>query len=104
MFYRIGDIDPVAVDAGLFQGAVEHLAGGSYKRLAGEVLLVAGLLADQHDLGMLRAFTEHRLGGVLIKVTGTAVAGLLAERRDAVCSGRFSGHGGLVSLLRLARL
>ena len=64
MLHRIGDIDLAAVDAGFLQRAIEHLPGGTDERLAGEVFLVAGLLADQHDRGVLRAFAEHGLGRV----------------------------------------
>src|ERR1700676_752304 len=60
MFHRIGDVDLVAVDADFFQRPVEHLPVRSDEWLAGKVLLVAGLLADQHHLGSLRTFAEHR--------------------------------------------
>src|SRR5262249_46958541 len=36
-------------------------------RLAGEIFLVARLLADEHEGGPVRAFPRHRLGGVAVK-------------------------------------
>jgi hypothetical protein len=35
------------------------------KRLAGEILLIAGLLADQHDAGLDTALAADRLGRAL---------------------------------------
>ena len=79
MLHRVGDIDLRPVDAGFFQCAVEHLPGRSDKRFAGEIFLVAGLLADQHHLRMLRAFAEHGLGRIFPERTGAAIGGLLAQ-------------------------
>ena len=46
---RIGDEDFLARDAGIRQRLVEDAPGGPDERLAGQVLLVARLLADQHE-------------------------------------------------------
>jgi hypothetical protein len=83
MLYRVGDVNLRTVDAGLFQRAVEHLPRRSDERLAGEVFLVAGLLADQHDPGLLRAFAEHGLRRAFPEMTGAAIGGLLAEGFEA---------------------
>ena len=48
---RVGDVHPVPVDAHGNQCLVEQLARGSDEWQARAVLLVAGLLADEHDLG-----------------------------------------------------
>ena len=61
---RIGDVDFVPLDAGVFEDRVENLAGRADKRLACDVLLVAGLFADKDDLCILRPFAEHGLCGV----------------------------------------
>jgi len=53
------------------------------------VFLVAGLFADQHDPGSLRAFAEHGLGRTLPERTGAAIGGLLAEGVEAAV-----GHAG----------
>ena len=83
MFYGVGDVDFLAVDAGFYQGAVEHQPGRSHERFAGKVFLVAGLFADQHDLRSLRAFAEHRLRRAFPEVAGAAVAGFLAQGFEA---------------------
>jgi len=64
MFDRPGDVDFASVDAGLDQGAVEHMPRRTDERLAGEVFLVAGLLANQHDARVRRAFAKHSLGRI----------------------------------------
>src|SRR5260370_4711097 len=104
MFYGIGDINLPAIDAGLFQGAVEHQPCRSHERFAGKVFLVAGLLADQHHLRILRAFAEHGLGCILPEMTGAAVAGIWARRSCAPapaagrrCSWRLSRPEGVPS-------
>ena len=68
------------VDAGLREGAVEQLAGRADERAAGEILLVARLLADEHDARVERAFAEHGLGGVLVEMAAGA-AFRLGEQR-----------------------
>ena len=62
MLDRVGDVDLLAVDADLLQGAVEHLAGRSNEWSAGEIFLVAGLLADQHQGCLLRGLRRTRSG------------------------------------------
>ncbi len=83
MFYRIGDVNLVAVDAGFFQRAVERQPRRSDERFAGEVFLVARLLADQHHLGIPRAFAEHGLRRVFPEMTGAAMRSLLAQGLEA---------------------
>src|SRR5262245_59092433 len=60
---RVGHENVVARDAGLFQRLVQDAAGRSHERLAGEILLIAGLLADQHQVRADAAFAGHDLGG-----------------------------------------
>jgi hypothetical protein len=79
MFDRVGDVTLVAIDAGIIQRAVEHLARRPDKGMTGEVLLVTGLFADQHHLRMCRSFAEHGLRCVFPQVAGAAVRGLLAQ-------------------------
>src|ERR1700756_1294041 len=79
MFDRVGNVDFLAVDAGLDQGAVEHLPRRSHERLSGQVLLVAGLLADQERLRIGWTFSEYGLGRVLPERAGTAMRGLFAQ-------------------------
>lgn len=64
MLDRIGHVNAPAIDARLRERPVQQQAGGSDKRTALEVFLVSGLLADKHDLGVGRAFSEHCLDSV----------------------------------------
>jgi len=57
----VRDVGQPAVDPGLFERVVEQSARGADERPARQVLLVAGLLADEHDLGFGRPFAEDRL-------------------------------------------
>ena len=63
VLHRIGEIGLGTVDPGLPHGLVEELAGRSHEGPTLQVLLIARLLADEDDVGMDRAFAEHRLGG-----------------------------------------
>jgi hypothetical protein len=56
----------------------------------GKVFLVAELLADQHGLGMGRAFAEHGLGRVFPERAGAAIGRLFAQGFEAQC--RRHGH------------
>ena len=46
VFYGVGDVDIVAVDAGRLECAVEQSAGWSDERSSGAVLCISGLFAD----------------------------------------------------------
>jgi len=77
MFDGIRDVDVVAGNAGFDQGFVEQSARGSDEGMALQVLLIAGLLADEDNFGVSRTFAEYGLRGALIEVTaGTAFGGL----------------------------
>jgi hypothetical protein len=56
MLDGIGDECLLPRDAGVLQRLIKNAAGGPDERLAGQVFLVARLLADQHEGGLLRAF------------------------------------------------
>jgi hypothetical protein len=49
---------------------------------AGEILLVARLLAHEHHLGAGGSLAEHGLGGVLVEVAPAAALHRLAELRE----------------------
>src|SRR5690606_38489879 len=57
---RVGEIDLPAVDARALEVRVEHAPGRPDERAARHVLLVAGLLADDHQLGLARPLSHHR--------------------------------------------
>src|SRR5437868_6779038 len=80
MLDGIGDVNRRAVDARLLERRIEQRAGGTDERPPGKVLLVAGLLADEHDRGVERPLAEHRLGGMPVEVAAGAVAGVLEQR------------------------
>ncbi|VXC70677.1 hypothetical protein SPHINGO8AM_190046 [Sphingomonas sp. 8AM] len=77
---RVGDIGLLAGNPGRGEGAVEHLTGRSDERMAGEILLIAGLLTDEHHRRRHRAFAEHGLRRVLVEVAARARGGFVAQR------------------------
>src|SRR5205085_8990908 len=95
---RVRDVHGVTVDAGLLERVVEHPSGRPDERLALEVLPVARLLADHHDLRAGTAFTEHRLGRVPVQVAALAVRGSLCERGERALL-RKEVRGGALQLL-----
>jgi hypothetical protein len=78
----IGDVSRLAVDRRIRQRTIEEPAGRADKRFAGEVFLIAGLLADEHDVRRLTSGTEHGLRGVLPQRTVATVGRLLAHGGD----------------------
>ena len=65
MFHRIGDIDPTAIDECGIQRFIEEFAGGSDKRMTGEILIIAGLFAHKQRSGGHGPLAENGLSGVL---------------------------------------
>ncbi len=63
VLHRIGQVQRGAIDSQLGQGTIQQLAGRAGEWLAAQILDVARLLADHHDRGIGRAFTEHPLRG-----------------------------------------
>ena len=76
--------------------------GRTDERPAGQVLLVAGLLADEHDRRVERAFAEHRLRRVLVEVAAGAAARFLHQRipRRAQVAARLDAALGLERVLQ----
>ena len=64
VLYRIRDVEMLPVDASGLERAVEQPARRTDEGQALLVLLVARLLADQHDARVRVAGAEHRLRGV----------------------------------------
>ena len=73
---RIGDIDRRAIDPRLFECFVEKGTRWTNKWPAGQILLVAGLFADEHDVGIERPFAKDRLRRIPVKVTALASPGV----------------------------
>src|SRR6266436_9047834 len=59
MLYRIGDEDLGAGNSRLRQRPVEDASGRTDERLAADVLFVAGLLADEHEMSGLAALARQ---------------------------------------------
>src|SRR3546814_4963003 len=85
MLDRVGDVDLAAFDSGLVERAIEHPPRRADEGATGQILLIARLLADQHDRGAAGAFAEHRLRRVLIERATRAALRLVAQR----CPGCF---------------
>ena len=49
VFNGVGEVKFFAVEAGFLEGLVEEFSGGADEGTAGDVFLIAGLFADDHD-------------------------------------------------------
>src|SRR5439155_27304227 len=61
MLDGVRHIGPASVDTRRPHAAVEQFAGRSDKGVTGQILGIARLLADKHDLGPFRPLAEHGL-------------------------------------------
>ena len=77
MLDDVGHVDLVAVDAGVGERLVEELPGRPDERAARLVLLVAGLLADEHRLRARGALAEDDLRPGLPELAGLAAGRFL---------------------------
>ena len=73
MFDGIGNVNVAALDSGLFERAVQQLAGGAYERLTGAIFVVAGLLADENHPRPHTALSEDGLRRVLVEIATAAL-------------------------------
>jgi hypothetical protein len=72
---RVGQVDLLALDLGALERPREDAAGRPDEGLALDVLAVAGLLADQHQLRLAQAGAEDRLGRVSPERAAAALGG-----------------------------
>ena len=79
MLDGIRDVDVVAVDARLVEGRIEQPAGRTHEGSALPVLLVAGLLADEHYPSARRPLPEDGLGRALPEVACTTAGSALPD-------------------------
>jgi hypothetical protein len=109
VLHGVGHEHAAAIDPGFRQRAVEQLACGADERMSRDVLLVAGLLADEKDARALVAFPGHGLRRVLPQVAGAAflhaVAQSVERSMEIRGGGRVSGfprrrHGTILALNR----
>jgi hypothetical protein len=82
VLHHVGDVDLLAIDPRLLQRVVEELAGRSHEGMPLLVLLIAGLLADEHDLAPRRALAKHGLRGLGVERAGGAVGRLGLELQE----------------------
>src|SRR5438270_7526618 len=76
---HVRHVGVAAIDADLVERTRQLAAGGTDERPSLPVLLVAGLLADEHQSRALRALAEDGLAGVSPEVTAAAVGGGLPQ-------------------------
>src|SRR5205085_3549452 len=79
----VGDVDLAPIDARVVERLVEKLPGRPDERLALQVLLVAGLLADEDDVRLRGALAEDGLCPGLVERAGGAARRGFAELRQA---------------------
>ena len=85
MLHDIRHEDVAPVEIAFLQGAIQEAARGSYKRTAGTVFLVAGLLAYQHDRRRRGPLTDNALCRVNIQRAALATRNGLGNLREFLC-------------------
>ncbi len=93
MLHHIGDVDVGAIDARFDECFVEESSCRPNEWMAGLVLTITGLLADEHHLGSRGTFAENGLGCIPPEVAGFAGAGGTAKALQR-WSGRYKRSGG----------
>jgi hypothetical protein len=69
---RVGHVDVPAIDPGGLERAIEQPSGRTDERPALQILLIARLFADQHQLRVRRPFTQHALCRLGVERTAAA--------------------------------
>src|SRR4051812_35918097 len=82
MFDGVRHVNFVAIDPGFDERFVQQPSCRADEWFTREVFVVAGLLADEHDLRVARAFAEDRLRAGFPERTGLASARGLLKFRD----------------------
>src|SRR3989441_8046559 len=83
----VRDVEPLPVQAHRDQRAVEHLARRADERRALQILLIAGLLADEDDAGIGGAAPQDPLGRVTVEVAAPAAGPRPAQLRQPPATG-----------------
>jgi hypothetical protein len=68
MFDGVGYVNFFAIDAGFDERVIEQLPCGTDEGFAGEVFLIARLLANEHEFAVRGTFAENRLRAELPEV------------------------------------
>ena len=66
MFHRVRDVNFSATDPRFFQCAIHDLSSRTNEWFPGNVFVISGLFANQHDRRCFRALAENRLRRFLI--------------------------------------
>jgi hypothetical protein len=78
VFDGVRDVHLVARDTGFHQRFIKQPAGGAHKGMPLQILLIAGLLADEDKLCMRSAFSKDGLSGPLVQIAAGASRGSLS--------------------------
>jgi hypothetical protein len=81
MLHRVRDVNLLAIDSGFFERAIHNFSRRSDKRFAGHILVIAGLLPDQHNRCALPAFAKNGLRSPFVKMTSRAISRGVADLR-----------------------
>src|SRR5262249_8304616 len=92
----IGDEGVPAGDAGFLERLIQHPASRPHEWLAGQVLLVARLLAHQHDMGASAPFAPDDLRRELVERTAPTGAFSRSQLRECGGFDAATGHAGPV--------
>src|SRR5207253_4940473 len=94
VFDDVGDVGAAAVDARFFERARQNAAGRSDERMAGQIFVVARLLADEHHIGFSLAFSEYGLRAFApeIACTTSLRRGLQRSKRQTRWNRRSEEH------------
>jgi hypothetical protein len=68
MLDGVGYVNFFAVDSGFHKRGIEQLACGTDERFSSLIFLVAGLLADEHELAVRGTFAENGLPAELPEI------------------------------------
>jgi hypothetical protein len=79
MLHRVGDVNFFTIDPRFFQRAIHNFSGRTDERFPGNVLVIAGLFADEHDRRFLWTFAKNRLSSTLVQMTSGATLRRLAH-------------------------
>lgn len=87
------DVQARAVDTGLFERSVQQPARRADERRSGAVLLIAGLLPDEHQVRTPRPVPEHDLCRTAVQIASPAALRGVGEHGEIVAV-RYELRGG----------
>src|SRR4051812_1863092 len=85
VLHRVRDVNLLAVDSGILQGAVEDFSSRADEWFARDIFLITWLFPEQHQYRAFRTFAENGLGRVFEKMAGGAVFRGALQRGEARC-------------------